>query len=205
MVEGIRLALVVFRVAVGPIAALSIPAERLGPRIPLDIVHYEQIELAIVVVIEPAAGDGPTVVPDAGFRSDVFEGSVAAIAEQETAPHAGNKQIGVSVVIEVGRRHSGCEAIGLNTGSFGDVFKSAVAAIPVEPVPVAGACFFKRRLARAVGEIDIGVAVIVEVEYRHAANHGFNLVLLRGGGVAQHKVYAGCNGALFKWIGVRRG
>ncbi len=46
----------------------------------LHVVDDEEIELAIVIVVEPCGGGGPVaVVADAGFLGDVGEGAVAVV------------------------------------------------------------------------------------------------------------------------------
>jgi len=73
-----------------------------------DVAHQE-IEQAIVVVIEEKGARGMRGSGDASFAGDVAEVPVAVVFEEQiAAAHGGHEQVGVTVVIDV--RKSGGDA-----------------------------------------------------------------------------------------------
>ena len=58
-IEAVRQALEDSRMAVDPNAASRVAAEGIRVRRPLHVVHDQQVEAAVVVVVEPAAGHAP--------------------------------------------------------------------------------------------------------------------------------------------------
>ena len=71
---------------------------------PLHVVDDEEIEAAVIVVIEPSAGDGEVAAGDARGLRHVLESPITAIAIELAGARAGDEQIDVAVVVEVARR-----------------------------------------------------------------------------------------------------
>ena len=69
--------------------------------------HDPEVEHPVVVVIEPACGNGPFAARDARRSGDVFERAVAAIVIKDVAIDAGDEEIGMAVVVVIcsGRAH----------------------------------------------------------------------------------------------------
>lgn len=101
-IEGAGQALKIFGMAIDADVAVGIAAEAIVGELPFRVVDDPEIELAVAVKIEPAGGDGPTFVLDAGFDSDVFEAAVAEIVIQRAAADAGDEDVGFAVIIEIG-------------------------------------------------------------------------------------------------------
>ena len=141
----------------------------------------------------------------AGCAGHVLEGAVAAIVEEGVALDAGDEQVGVSVVVIIACRDADVVASASHAGFVGHVFEGPVVSVAVEAVAVLRAGLFERWLLRAVGEIDVGIAVVIVIEHGHAAGHGFDLVLLGRGGIAQHEADAGTRGAILEVRAGRRG
>ena len=71
---------VVSGVAVRTVTGTLLAAPYVIVRGPFDVVRHQQVEPAILVVIEPArAGRPSAVVNDTGFRSDIGESSIAIV------------------------------------------------------------------------------------------------------------------------------
>src|ERR1041385_8205564 len=68
---------------------------------PLDIVADEQIELAVIVIIEERRGSAPVAGRAAHprFGSDFAEFSLAFIVKQMTAAHCGHENVIESVIV----------------------------------------------------------------------------------------------------------
>ena len=167
-------------------------------RVPLDVVDDEEVQAAVVVVVEPGGRDRPVMALEAGCAGYVLEGAVAAIVEQGVAVDAGDEQVGEAVVVIVARGDADVVACAAHSGFVGDVLEGPVVAVAVEAIAILRAGLFERWLFGAVGEIDVGIAVVIVVEDGDAAGHGFDLVLLGRGGVAQHEGDAGMGGAVLE-------
>src|SRR5437763_731931 len=92
-----------------------------------------------------------------GLRRDIRELSVAVVAEEDVAlPHAGDEQVGVAVVVDVGERGADTRAIAdRDAGALGDVCEATAAEIAVQTV-----------LANLVDEVEIEQSVAVDVGNR---------------------------------------
>ena len=103
-VEAVRQPLEDARVAVDVDPPRLVSAGRILVRRPLHVIDDQEIEAAVVVVVEPAAADGEVAAGDARGLRDVLESPVAAIAIELIGAHAGDEQIDVAVVVEVACR-----------------------------------------------------------------------------------------------------
>ena len=96
---------------IGSGMAVELPLRRTAARrrsgVPRDIIRDEQVQPAIVVVIQPAGRYRPHVAElrvlssDAGFGGNVGEAAVSEIAVEDVSLHAGDEDIGKAVVIEI--------------------------------------------------------------------------------------------------------
>src|SRR3954468_24715422 len=100
----------------------------------IDEAAEEEIELAIVIVIEPYGAGGPTRGEEAGLAGDVGEGAVAVIAVEDAIAVGGDEDIGPTVVIVVTDGHAHPEGPAGDSGLFGDVGEGAVAIVLVERI-----------------------------------------------------------------------
>src|SRR5581483_10764017 len=103
-----------------------------------QVIGYEQVEAAIVVIIEPPAGDGPGAAPDAGLLCDIFEFAVAQVAVEMVGSYACNEQVHMSVVVEISRRDAMTIAFARQTGIGSHILEFHAAQIVEEPVVVFG-------------------------------------------------------------------
>ena len=103
-VEAVRQPLEDARVAVDVDPPRLVSAGRILVRRPLHVIDDQEIEAAVVVVVEPAAADGEVAAGDARGLRDVLESPVAAIAIELIGAHAGHEQIDMAVVVEVAGR-----------------------------------------------------------------------------------------------------
>ena len=156
------------------------PQKRLALRRPAHVVDDQEIEPAVVVVVEPAGGRRPFAAADARPLGDVFEAAVAAVAQQLVARDAGDEEIDVAVVVVVGGRRTHRVADAAHAGRRGHVGELHAAVVAIEPVGVGVAALGERGHLGAVGEEDVGPAVAVVVEDGHAARDALGVVLVGG-------------------------
>src|SRR5262245_23014772 len=125
---------------VSAITGLRVAAIRLPFGIPLAVVHHEQVEPAVIVVVEPARRDRPwlgaPLAIRAGSPRDVFECAVPPVAEQQVSVDSRHEQIRPAVVIEIPRRDSHAVSLAPNAGPFRHVAKSSIPVVPVQTIPV---------------------------------------------------------------------
>ncbi len=160
----------------------------------VDIVGDEQVIPAVgIVVAEGRTGCPQRVAAQAGAFCHIGEGAVAIVAIEHHAGEAGDQQVGPSIVVEVsdGRAHG--PAGGADAGLVSHVGESAVVIVVEERTASldAGA----RHLdGLRVGEINVGPAVAIVVDERHASAHRLDDELLLGAGVMiEMDSGGGCN------------
>ena len=147
---------------------------------PLHVIDDEEVEQAIVVDVDPSSGNGPEravfgVVPlvQAGLFRDVRKGAVAIVVVKGIAVDAGNKNVGMAIVVVISDGHSDVKPSALQASFVSDVGKDAVAVVPVQTIPVFGVGLLPCGQGCSVGEEDVGPAVAVVIEDGHAAGHRF--------------------------------
>ena len=178
-------------------AAVQTDAGRFEARIPLDVIHNEQVQQSVVVVVKPARRDGPHLAAlvqgaaQARFRGDVRERAVAIIVKELIPIDVGHKQVGPAVIVVVPHRHAHPIACSGHSGALGDVRERSIAVVVEQAVVILRARFHQRRHLGAVDQVNVEQTVSVVVEQRNAGGHGFRLVLLRGRAVLRHKMHAG--------------
>src|SRR6185503_13446357 len=120
------------------------PAHPVVLRRPVQVVRYEQVEVSVVVVIEPGGANGPELPagggspPHAGTFGHVREALAALVMVEDVAVHARHIEVAPAVVVEVGHRGAHRVALAAHARPLGHVAERAIALIPVEPVPEAG-------------------------------------------------------------------
>src|SRR5215208_7977658 len=102
--------------AVDAHVACAIAAKLVALGRPVDVVHHEQIEPAIVVVVEPARRNRPRVMRHARPGSDVLEPAVAEVAEEMVALYTRYEQVDAAIVVEIAGGRAGGIALPLDPG-----------------------------------------------------------------------------------------
>src|SRR5262249_54128346 len=140
-----------------------IAAELVFGFIELDKAADKEIELAVVVVVEPNRARCPPGSRNSSFFRDVSECAVAVVAVENAAAVLRDVEVGKSVAVVIANGDAHAVATGGDAGLFGDVSERAIAIILVEGVA-------QRRVGReeitfaTVDEVDIHPAVVVEVK-----------------------------------------
>jgi hypothetical protein len=160
-----RFAVVTFARAVTAAPDVFLPAE-------VGEAADEEVQAAIVVVIEPDGARRPPGSCKAGLCGHVGKGAVAVIAIQDASGILGDVEIGQAVAVVIADRNAHAVGASGNPRLFGDVGKRAIPVVPVEGIA-------KRlqgiiEIARAaVDEVDVHPAVVVVIEESAAGADGF--------------------------------
>ena len=119
--ERVRQALVAVRVAV--VGRLRPVAHGLRRRVPHAVVGDEQVEVAVLVVVEEGGGHRPqrpvvgVALREAGAPGHVLERAVAAVAVEQVLAQAGDEEVGVPVVVVVARGRAELVALPRDPGA----------------------------------------------------------------------------------------
>src|SRR5260221_188858 len=187
VVELQFLAAIVAGIAVGAIAGTFLAAPEIVFGRPVDVIENDEIEIAVVVVIEPGGAGGPAAfVGDTSFCGDIGEGTVAVVVIKDGAVVAGDVEVGKAVVIVIGDGDSLAVVIFRgDAGLIGDIGECSVTVVVIERgterviglVKIGGA---------GLDEIEVHEAVLIVVESGDAGAHGFKIELFFGlGGVLE--------------------
>ena len=72
--------------------------------VPANVVDDEQVEVAVVIDVEPGGACGPApVVIDTAFSGDVSEGAIRLIAVEGDAAQSADQQIDAPIAVEIPR------------------------------------------------------------------------------------------------------
>ncbi len=151
----------------------------------------EEIEKAVIVVVEEESAGGMGDEAEAGFLGDVGEMAVAVVVEQDiAAAHGGDEEVRETVVINVRKSSADADPAGqADAGFLGDVLEFSTAEILPELVA-----------ADLVDEINVVEAVAINVSNGDAGA----VVVVIGAHVAGnvvHGVVDESNAALFEFVG----
>src|SRR5207248_3769103 len=122
------------RMAVAAQAWTAIATVHIVLRRPINIVGDNQIETAIVVIVEPGSTRCPAVlVLNSSSRGHVGEGAIAVVVVENRTPVTANKEIGKSVVVIVSHRYTHAEeALGRDSSFKSYIGKSAIAVVTLK-------------------------------------------------------------------------
>src|SRR5215469_10184168 len=109
---------------------------------------------------------------ETSFGGNVRKRPVAIVVVERVAVNASDKQVGPAVIVVVGDGHGDVKARAPETGFFRHVGKHAAAVVSVETVRELRGILLESLDIGAVGEKDIGTAILVVVKNRHATGHG---------------------------------
>src|SRR5882672_3121960 len=123
----------------------------------------KEIQLAVVVIIEPDGTGGPAGRPNTGFIRDIGEGAVAVVVIKNIAPVTGYVEIdpAIAIVITGGDTHAK-RAAG-HSGFVGHVCKRPIMIVVIKGIPqrLNGSVEVRKP---AIDQIDIHPAIVVIIE-----------------------------------------
>ena len=186
---------------VGAVTGLLLPAIPVGPEAPIHVASDEEVEPAVVVVVEEPGARAPSAGRHTGAFRDVGERAVAIVAIERVSAVVGDVEVCEAVVVVVADRDAHAVVVLRHAGETGllrDVDERAIRVLVIEAIPevrvgLVGQFARRHRVVdlRAVGEEHVQAAVVVVVQQRHAAAHGLHQILVRRRGVAMCEVDAG--------------
>ena len=182
--ERVRESLVVVRVAV--VVHPPRAAQGLRLRVPDAVVGDEEVEVAVLVVVEEGRRHRPqgavvgVGVLESRLRGRVLEGSVPLVAVEDVLAQPGHEEVGPAVVVVVGGRDAVVVAVSFQPRLLGDVLELETAQVAVEAVPEGRVRLVEIGHLRAVGEEDVEEPVVVEIEQGDTRDHRLRLVSVGG-------------------------
>ena len=197
-VECVGQSFEILRVGVNTQIAVALTAVAVKIGSPVSVIDHEQVQPAVVIVVEPAGGNRPLVTLDSRFLRHILELSIAQVAIKNVPVDACNKQILMAIVVEVrcGSTHGIAGAC--DSGLRRDVREFHTAIVAIEPVEKLRRILFQRGDRRAIREKDVHSSVVVIIQRGDTARHRFDHVLARRGIVLKHEVQASALGNLAK-------
>src|SRR5580704_2005779 len=153
--------------------------ERSSLRIEIDVVGDEQIQVAVLVVVDKRAAGIPAALAVARIRRNpgllggIGEGSVAIVVPQGAITPVGDVQVVETIIIVVARANALAPASAGNAGFEGDIGKGAVPVVLVEPAHWRLTRWPLGFKAGTVHQKDIEPAIVVVVDEGAAAPGSF--------------------------------
>src|SRR5260370_14390359 len=160
-------------------------AAMVGFRSPQRVVRDDQVQQAVVVVIEPGRADAERsrrLGADSGYLGHVRKRAVPVVVIEGVPPSATNEDVFVTVVVVIadGDAKVVAEILAGKPSFLRNVLECAVASVAQQAVIKGWAGLLQLGQLRAIGEEDVHLAVVVEIEDRDAAGHRLRKVLTRG-------------------------
>src|SRR5262249_21234237 len=175
VVQRRAVTLIRFRRAIGLVLAVQSAMEVLVDG-PFDVVADKQVQLSILVVIEPNGARGESGIVYAGPSGNVLKLAVALIAEQMIRTEAGYINVYEAVIVVVGDRTTKPVHFDRKPCLAGHVGKSTVTVVVVKRGI--------RLLALMIGPVhridqqDVLPTIVVVVQERASGSNGFGQELL---------------------------
>ncbi len=158
-------------------------------RVPLHVTSYKQIQMPVIVEIQPPCGGGPPACRHARLCCHIHKSAVAVIVVQNILAVARDVQIRVAVIVVIacGYAHAVIAFSRIREPRlFRHVRKTSIPVLPEQPVPIPGIASGKlfRRLHRipqltAIHQEHVKQPVIVIVKQRHTPAHRLDQMFLQ--------------------------
>ena len=155
--------------AVGP-QPPSAQTYRILVDFPAAVVRDEEIQLAIVVVVQPAGSRTPHLLalvnwcPDSRLIRHICKSAVAVVSIQMILGHTGDVNIGPAIVIEIADRDPHIVTIARQSGLFRDVSEGPIMIVVVQAVVVFRGGFLEGWNCGAVNKEEVRVTIVVVID-----------------------------------------
>ena len=144
-VECVGQSFEILGVAVNTQIAVALTAVAVKTGSPMSVIDHEQVQPAVVIVVEPAGGNRPLVTLNSRFLRHILELSIAQVAIKNVPVDACNKQILIAIIVVVRRRSAHRIADASDPGFLRDIGEFHTTIVPVEPVEKLRRILFQRR------------------------------------------------------------
>src|SRR5215471_2423976 len=143
-----------------------------------DKTAHKQIEIAVIVVVEPDRAGCPARGGEARFLSYISESAIAVIPIQDTPAVGRYKDVWIAIVVIVTHGHPHSESAASHARLFRDVSKGAVPVVLAQRVPDRFRGFIEVA-SPAIHQVDIHPPVIIIIQKGAAGTHSFGQVSFR--------------------------
>ena len=154
--------------------------------IEVEIARDIEIHIAVTIVVaESRAGVPAARLRQAGGSGRVGEGPVTVVSIENVGTEISDEQVRVSVVIVISHDAAKAPALSRDARRQGHIGECSVAIVPEQIVASAGRHLFPLKLFQcgAVDQVEVGMAVVVEVEPAGAASiHFEDIIFLAAAG-----------------------
>src|SRR4051812_18670122 len=106
---------------------------------------HPKVEQSVIVVIEPACGNGPLAASYTRRARDVLKSAVTAIPVKDISIHARDEEVGMPVVVEIRSGSAHRVAFARNARVLGRISELQVAFVVIQTIPIFGAGLMQRR------------------------------------------------------------
>src|SRR5258708_27348758 len=116
------------RIAIGTIAWLPLTAVDIVLRTPIEVVSHNEIQPAVLVVVEPAGAGGPcTFVGHASFVGHIAKGAITVVMIEDCSAVPSDIEIRIAVIIEIRDSHAlSVVSFTAETGSVSNIRKRSI-------------------------------------------------------------------------------
>src|ERR1700728_380655 len=179
--EPVRLTFV--RAGMAVVGDIAEVAECLLAVAPLHVVDDKQIQQAVVVDIYPGSGFSPqrTVlwivrIAQTCLPRHVGEGSIAIVAVERVAVHAGDKDVRAAIVVVIAHGYADVVARSGESRRIGHVGEGSIAVIPEKPIAILRIVLLQGCDVGAIGKENVRFTVAVVIEHCDSAGHAFGRI-----------------------------
>src|SRR6266498_792517 len=144
----------------------------------MDEARDKEIELAVVVIVEPNGAGGPAWRGHTGLLAHIRKRPISTVMIEDVSSVAGNVKILPAVAIVITRGHAHTEASPCHAGFLGDVGECSIVIIMIKRV-LERFCRSKKIGRSAIDEVDIHPTIVVIIEEGASATDGFRQMTLR--------------------------
>src|SRR5450631_422008 len=148
--------------AIGPVCGTQTSTDRVGAGGPVAVIRDDQVEVSIVVIIEPGGSDrpqfsslsiGPAHTRRLGY---IRKCAIAVIAVKRVPMNSNDVEILEAIVVVVANGDAHLISMARDAGFLGHVGKSSVPIIVVQAIEKTGICLLQRRQRSSVDAVEVG-------------------------------------------------
>ena len=129
---------------------------------------------------------------------NVAEGTISIVVIKSVSPRVRYEEIGIAIVVVIARGHpiAYAQFRASQAGSGGDILKSAVTFVSIQPIIETRVAFLQTGKFTSVGEENIHQPVAIEIQYCDSAAHGLGKVFSTGESVMGNVRDTGAGGCI---------
>ena len=190
VIQNVGDAVIVVGMTVGTVAGLLLPAVAVGLETPIQVARNEDVELAVVVVIEEPGTRAPAAGCNTGCLGDIGKRAVSVVMVERVAAVSGHVDIFKAIVVVITDSHTHRVVVLLGsrqTCLLRHIGKGAIRILVIETVPELAVGLVRHFAAwhrvvnlGAVGEENVQAAIVVVVQKSYTSAHRLDEVFVGG-------------------------